>query len=248
MGTRYIRESISTVRYLQFKYRNKLLDIMCPDTANQITEIASDVYDLTLSSDPARYRSFLFDWDVPTLIDTGPSNTSSVLLDRIDSLGIEPERLVLTHTDHDHIGGFDAVVGEYTPETYIPAQSELQTKYEADNRYEHEALIGPFTAVHIPGHCEDNYALIATERSIAVLGDALIGADWRGLPAGHFVMVEAIYSDDLIAAERNAERLLDYEFDIGLVFHGSSVFNRARKKIDSFLNFPNKKSWKTDNK
>jgi|APHM01.1.fsa_nt_gi Predicted hydrolase (metallo-beta-lactamase superfamily) len=217
-----------------------------PDTTSPITEIAPDVYDLTLSREPACYRSFLFDWEVPTLIDTGPSNTSSVLLDRVDSLGIEPKRLILTHTDHDHVGGFDAVVEDYAPETYVPAQSDLKTKYEADNRYQHEALIRPFTAVHVPGHCKDNYALIATERSIAVLGDVLIGADWRGLPAGYFVMVEAIYSDDLIAAERNAERLQDYEFDIGLVFHGSSVFNRAREKIDSFLDFPNKESWNND--
>ena len=214
-----------------------------PDTDTPITEIAPDVYDLTLSTEPARYRSFLFDWAVPTLVDTGPSNTSETLLARLDTLGISPDRLVITHADHDHVGGFDAVVDRYDPETFVPNESVLDTAHDADVRYGHETTVGPFTAVHVPGHRDDNYALVASENSLAVLGDAMIGADWRGLPKGYFVMVEAIYSDDLNAAERNAERLQEYEFDVGLVFHGSSVFENAREKLDAFLDFPNKGNW-----
>ena len=214
-----------------------------PDTTKPITEVDEDVYDLTLTTEPARYRSFLFDWEVPTLVDTGISEASETLLTRLETLGRQPERLVITHGDHDHVGGFDAVVERYDPTTYVPQQSTLDTRHEPDVRYDHETAIGPFTAVHIPGHCEDNYALVAPDHSIAVLGDAMIGADWRGLPAGYFVMVEAIYSDDLVAAERNAERLQEYEFDTGLVFHGSSVFEDARQKIDAYLDFPNKGEW-----
>lgn len=214
-----------------------------PNTTEPITEIREDVYDLTLTSEPARYRSFLFDWGAPTLVDTGISEVSETLIARLETLGIEPERLIITHADHDHIGGFDAVVDRYDPETHVPEQSTVDTASEPDVRYDHESTIGSFTAVHIPGHCEDNYALVAPEQSVAVLGDAMIGADWRGLPTGYFVMVKAIYSDDLIAAERNAERLQAYKFDVGLVFHGSSVFESAREKIDEFLDFPNKSTW-----
>lgn len=216
---------------------------MTTDTTAPITEVAPGVYDLTLSTDPARYRSFLFDWAVPTLVDTGPANTSETLLARLDTLAIPPARLVLTHADHDHVGGFDAVVDRYDPETFVPSESVLETTHDADVRYDHEASVGPFTAVHVPGHCDDNYALVAPEHSLAVLGDAMIGADWRGLPAGYFVMVEAMYSEDLIAAERNVERVQAYDFDVGLVFHGSSVFEDAREKLDAFLDFPNKGEW-----
>lgn len=216
---------------------------MPPDTASPITEVAPDVYDLTLAQDPARYRAFLFDWDTPTLVDTGLAETSETLLDRLDTLGIAPERLVITHADHDHVGGFDAVVDRYDPETHVPEQSTLETDHEPDHRYGHEETVSPFTAVHVPGHCADNYALVAQEAPVAVMGDSMIGADWRGLPGGYFVLVEAIYSDDLVAAERNAERLQAYEFDIGLVFHGSSVFEDAREKLDAFLDFPNKGNW-----
>jgi len=213
------------------------------DTTSPVTEVAEDVYDLTLARDPARYRAFLFDWDRPTLVDTGLDETSDTLIDRVETLGIAPERLVITHADHDHVGGFDAVVDRYDPETYVPKQSTLETTHEPDHRYSHEETVGPFTAVHVPGHCEDNYALVATEAPIAVMGDAMIGADWRGLPGGYFVLVEAIYSENLVAAERNAERLQAYEFDTGLVFHGSSVFEDAGEKLDAFLDFPNKGSW-----
>ena len=214
-----------------------------PDTTTPITEVADGVYDLTLTQEPARYRAFLFDWDVPTLVDCGLETTSETLFDRLETLGIRPERLLLTHADHDHAGVFDAVVDRYDLETYVPVQSTLETAHEPDNRYDHTDTVGPFTSVHIPGHCVDNYALVATERSLAVMGDAMIGADWRGLPAGYFVLVEGIYSDDLVAAERNAERLQAYEFDTGLVYHGSSVFENARLKLDAFLDFPNKGSW-----
>jgi len=75
------------------------------------------------------------------------------------------------------------------------------------------------------------------------MGDAVLGADWRGLPPGYFVLVEGIYSNDLVAAERNLERLQQYPFDVGLVFHGSSVFDDARGKLDDFVDFPNKGEW-----
>lgn len=218
-----------------------------PDTTKPITNITENVYDLTLTREPARYRSFVFDWDVPTVVDTGISESTDTLLERLETLGIQPERLIITHADHDHIDGFDAVVDRYDPETYVPKQSTVETTNEPDHRYDHEETIGQFTTVHIPGHCGDNYALVAPEKSVAVMGDAMIGADWRGLPEGYFVMVEAIYSDDLIAAERNVERLQEYEFDIGLVFHGSSVFEDAREKIDAFLDFPNKGEWEGRN-
>lgn len=205
-----------------------------------ISTPAPGVYDLTLETDPARYRAFLFDRERPTLVDCGLERTAETLLTRLDDLGIAPEVLVLTHADHDHAGGYDAVVDRYDPETYVPRQSTLDVSTPPDHRYGHEQRVGPFTVVHVPGHTADNYALVERETDVAVLGDALIGADWRGLPAGYFVLVEGIYSDDLRAAERNLERLQDYDFETGLVFHGSSVTEGARSKLDAFVDFPNR--------
>jgi len=73
-----------------------------------------------------------------------------------------------------------------------------------------------------------------------VLGDALSGADQRGLPAGEFHLPPAVYSEDLNRAEESLEALLEYEFNVGLVYHGSSVTEDAQAKIDRYVNFPGK--------
>jgi len=205
-----------------------------------ITEVAPDVYDLTLERGAARYRAFLVDGADPTLVDCGFDRTTDALFDRLDALDVTPERLVVTHVHPDHAGGFDAVVDRYDPTTYVPSESTHDFAHRPDHRYDHGDTVGPFEAVHVPGHTDDNYALVDESRAVAVVGDAAIGADWRGLPAGYFVLVEGIYSTDLRAAERNLERLQSYDFEIGLVFHGSHVLADAREKLDAFVDFPNK--------
>jgi hypothetical protein len=73
-----------------------------------------------------------------------------------------------------------------------------------------------------------------------VLGDALSGADQRGLPAGYFHLPPAVYSKDLNLAEESLERLLEYDFEVGLVYHGSSVTEDARAKVGRYVEFPGK--------
>ncbi|WP_347877777.1 MBL fold metallo-hydrolase [Halobacterium sp. R2-5] len=205
-----------------------------------IREVAPDVYDLTLERGDARYRAFLVDGATPTLVDCGFDRTTDALFDSLDALGVAPDRLVVTHAHPDHSGGVDAVVDRFGLETYLPAESTHDFENEPDRRYGHGDSVGPFEAVHVPGHTCDNYALVDESRAVAILGDAAIGADWRGLPAGYFVLVEGIYSNDLRAAERNLERLQAYDFDVGLVFHGSHVHEDAREKLDAFVDFPGK--------
>lgn len=206
------------------------------------TEIVDDVYDITCSEEPRnkRYRVFLTTTGTPTLFDTGFSETSEAVFDGIAEIGVEPERLVITHGHGDHVGGFDAMVERYDPVTWVPKQTDLDTEYAPDHRYGDGDRIGRFTAVHVPGHAADNHALIDEDAGVGVMGDTVSGADQRGLPAGYFHHPPAVYSDDTAAAEENIARLLDYEFDVALVFHGSSVLDDAREKLDRYVNFPGK--------
>jgi hydroxyacylglutathione hydrolase len=205
-----------------------------------VTEIVPDVYDITLQEGNGRYRAFLVDHDVPTLVDCGLADTIEALAAGIDEVGVTPERLVITHSDVDHIGGFDGVVERYGPETFVPEQTEMDAEHDPDHRYGDGGEIGDFEAVHVPGHIDDNHVLVDEEHDFAVMGDAVFGSDCRGLPAGYFVLPTAFYSTDLGAADENLERLLQYEFDVGLLYHGSSVTEDAAAKLDAFVNFANR--------
>lgn len=173
-------------------------------------------------------------------MDAGLADTVDALADGIDEVGVTPERLIITHGDGDHIGGFDAVVERYDLETYVPEQTTVDADHDPDHRYSDGDDIGPFIAVHVPGHTEDNHALIDEDAGFAVMGDAVFGSDARGLPAGYFVLPTAFYSADLVAADEHLERLLDYDFDAGLVYHGSSVTDDAAEKLDAFVDFEGK--------
>lgn len=200
------------------------------------TEITDGVFDITCrETNGRRYRVFLFAGDTPTIVDAGFADTADVVIEAVEHLGIEPMRLIITHADGDHVGGFDALVDWFDLETWVPEQSTLPSTTDPDHRYGHGDEIGRFIAVHVPGHEPDNHALIDETAGVAVLGDALSGSDQRGLPAGYFHLPPAVYSQDLNEAEANLERLLDYEFDTGLVFHGSSVIEEASSKLGAYV-------------
>lgn len=217
------------------------------------SEVAENVYEIPLHGPVETARAHLLDWPDPVLVDAGAEATVDTLVSALEQIGTDPEHLVITHGDFDHIGGFDTIVEEFAPETWVPAETTIDAEtsgvYEAalahtpDHRFEHGAQVGPFDAVHVPGHAPDNYAFVAEQHDLAALGDVLVGSDRRGLPAGYFVLPEGIHSLDLIEAEQYLERLVDYEFDIGLLTHGSSVFSDASDKLERFVEFPDKPDW-----
>ena len=128
--------------------------------------------------------------DDGTLIDCGLPDTTDTLLDGIAETDITVDRLVITHADRDHVGGFDAVVQELAPETYVPVGAELDTAHVHDHRYADGDEIGPFEAVHAPGHRDHQHVLVDEERGVPVLADALSGADQRYQPAGYIHLLQ----------------------------------------------------------
>jgi len=205
------------------------------------TELIDGVHDVTLKTEPQRYRAYLIEADVPTLFDAGFGDTTDALFSGIESVGVEPERVVITHEDHDHVGGLEAVVERYDVETWAPADDAdaIVEGYgvEPDHRYEDGDTIGPFEAVHVPGHTPGCSVLVNAAEDYAVTGDVLVGADQRGLPEGYLLPPAGVFTDDPASAEANLDNLLGHDFSVALVFHGSAVLEGASEKLERFVNF-----------
>lgn len=206
------------------------------------TEVRPGLYDITTRRDDngRRYRVYLFDGEVPTLVDAGHADTTETLFRELDELGVDPERLLVTHGDGDHVGGVDAIVDRYGVELFVPEGMDLGSDAAPDVRFGDGERIGPFRAVHVPGHTPHHFAFVHEDSDVAVLGDAVFGSDLRGLPAGHFVLPPGVYSEDLTRADEALATLLAYEFDVALLYHGSSVTKDAREKLERFVDFPGK--------
>lgn len=198
-----------------------------------VTEPVEGVYDITCTgSGVGRIRAYLT--DDGTLVDTGLPDTTDALLDGIEETGVTPDRVVITHADGDHIGGLDAVVEAHDPDVYLPERSDPEGAPADATTYGDGDTVGPFEALHMPGHRDHQHALLAVDDDYAVLADALSGADQRGLSGG-FHLPPGKFTDDLNEAERSLERLLDYEFEVGLVFHGTNVLEGASEKIRRYV-------------
>lgn len=200
------------------------------------TPITDDVYEISAWSEDGGkdYRVYLFTDGTPTLVDTGKPDTAGGIIDGIEAVGVAPERLVITHGDGDHVGGFDAIVDRYDPETWVPEATALDAAADPTHRFSDGATIGRFVAVHTPGHEPDHHVVVDETAGIAVMGDAANGSDRRGLPTGYFTLPSS--SQDLDLAMESLQKLLDYDFDVGLVYHGTSVTEDAHEKLDAYVN------------
>ena len=205
-----------------------------------ITEIVPDVYDITVRrADDARWRVFCFDRTTPTLVDAGFADTVDVVAAAVAELGIVPERIVVTHGDPDHAGGLTGLIERFDLETWVP--EGVAVDIEPDHRFGDGDTVGQFVAVHTPGHTEAHHSLVDESSGVAVVDEALFGSDARGLPAGYFVLPTAYYSADVATADKSLSRLTEYDFAVGLVYHGSSVTEDASGKLARFVDFAGKR-------
>lgn len=207
-------------------------------------EIIDAVWEIVVREDRERgmrYRAYLIDGDTPTLVDTGFEDTTDALFGGLDDIGVTPERVVITHGDPDHIGGLDRIVRRFDPEAWISHETlrVLDRDVAADCVFSDGDRVAGFEALHIPGHGPDTYALVDEQRSVAVMGDVLVGSDLRGLPAGYFHLPanwkELQPTNDIDEAIEHLPKLLDYEFEVGLVFHGENVVEDASEKLQRYL-------------
>lgn len=176
-----------------------------------------------------------------TLIDTGWPDTTDEVLAALEEEVDDVERVLVTHEGSDHYGGLDAVMERYDPEFLAPAAETTLFEYvdhEPDVELrDGDRLDGGIEIVQIPGHKPGPASLYFPDKKVLIAADVLDGSDRRGLPEGYLLPPPAQYNDDHTAAELNLEKLLEYDIETVLVYHGSHVMNGANEKLERLVNF-----------
>lgn len=208
-------------------------------------ELVPDVYDTQLGGVSRHGQlmyvaAFVETRRDTTLIDTGWPDTTDDLLGALEEADRVPDRVVLTHEGHDHYGGIDAVMDRYDPELVVPeAETTLQEAidHEPDRLLADGDTVDGMEAVILPGHSPAPMSLYLPERRTLIAADSVDGSNRRGLPPGYLLPAPGLYNEDHDAAAESLQRLLEFDIDSVLVFHGSHVLGDAGEKLDRLLRF-----------
>lgn len=107
------------------------------------------------------------------IVDPGPeleAHQRAVLAAASDRGGVGG--IALTHDHQDHVGGLDALLALLRAAGRRPTVAAM--RHPADVALEHEARVGPFTAIATPGHAPDHLAFV-TDTGALFSGDAVLG-------------------------------------------------------------------------
>lgn len=116
-----------------------------------------------------------------------PGAESDKLIDWIDSLGVSPIAILITHCHSDHVGAVIPLKEHYQIEDYIPAgeivmyyeytSSHTGTMHEPDHQWEENAKcqIGgfEFDVRQVPGHSPDHVIYVFNQGEFAISGDTV---------------------------------------------------------------------------
>jgi glyoxylase-like metal-dependent hydrolase (beta-lactamase superfamily II) len=138
---------------------------------------------IKLKSNPEKYscNSYLVlgDWnkldDVNTLVDTG---SDAFIIQEIltinTGVGKEPiDRIILTHTHFDHVGGVTAVRGKFGSAVYAYIAYDEKCSKLKDGELLRMGDVY-FDVIHTPGHSSDSICLYNKSQEVLFTGDTQI--------------------------------------------------------------------------
>lgn len=150
--------------------------------------------------------------------------------------------VVVEHGDADHYGGVPALRDSLDVEIAAPAGDEhyleaagiaVDVPLEADETY------WGIRTVSVPGHTDDNMSYLYD--GVLVAGDSLAGtdsmfaADSSSSDDCAFSVIVPDYNENDELARESVRNLLDYEFDIVLVAHGSDVLKDGYSEVEKLV-------------
>jgi glyoxylase-like metal-dependent hydrolase (beta-lactamase superfamily II) len=186
---------------------------------------------IQLKENPYTYSCNVYfilgDWnsikDVNTLIDVG---TNGFIINEIEKVhtGVGKRKLdkvLLTHTHYDHIGGLKEIKEKYNPIVY----SHSVIKY-VDEKIEDKQILHvgdrDFTVIHTPGHSFDSVCYYCEEEAVLFAGDTTINIKTLG----------GSYTEDFVQSLEKLARLR-----IKRIYHGHDnvIMENAEEIINRTL-------------
>lgn len=150
------------------------------------------------------------------------------------------DAVVVEHGDGDHFGAVPALREALDVEVAVPAGDadalreagvEVDRELTADDTYYGAECIA------VPGHTPDNMAYLLED--VLVAGDTVAGSDSmfaaEGEWSGPLAPMTADFNHDDEQARRSISTLLDHEFEVVLVTHGSSVAEDGHGAVETLV-------------
>lgn len=182
----------------------------------KITNLAENSEDFT-------GNVWLIDDSETVLIDAGEGDCWEQIrqLDDID-------KVVVTHSHHDHIGNLEAVVEKFSPEIFAFEPGNLPVAAEKISEEDNLYISGTsFEVIHTPGHKDDSICLYSEDKRILFTGDLIF-------PEGSFGRTDLAEGDREVLIE-SIEKITQLDVMKFYPGHDGSVTQEANNYIEKSL-------------
>ncbi|HZG85844.1 MBL fold metallo-hydrolase [Paenibacillus sp.] len=210
---------------------------------------AANIAAIRIGAERGFYPTLIWDEREAVLIDAGLPGQAADIAEQAEKHGVPLSRLtriIVTHQDLDHFGGLAELVdtcgahvqvlshamtkpyveGERLPLKMKPGATPPKAKVDgtvADG--ERLPYCGGITVIHTPGHTPDHICLYHHPSRTLIAADATVAE------AGRLLGPSPAYTLDMDQAVRSLEKLLPYEIDSVICYHGGLCGPEAKAQL-----------------
>lgn len=192
------------------------------------------------------HAAALWDGEEATLVDTGIPGQHELIRSALEEQGIPFERvtrILITHQDRDHIGSLPELVSggdrievlcHEVCKPYLEGKTPLiksgmlappvtvtRTFQDGDIL----PIAGGLRVVYTPGHTPDHTSFYHEPSRTLISGDALTAQD------GNLMPFNPSFTPDKEEAVRSIEKLLDFDIDTVITYHGGVCSGNIRERL-----------------
>lgn len=220
-----------------------------------------EMLELSLSSlglNGSIHPVILWDEKSAILVDVGLQGLLPVLKDEIRKLNLpfsNIEKVIITHGDLDHIGNLALLQNEFgdklntishtrekpfvefeeksskiTDEKFAEIEPTMRSKVDCLVNHEDEIdECGGIIVIHTPGHTPGHICLYLKKHKVLIAGDALNVID------GKLMGPNPRFTPDMSQAKESLKKLLDYDIESVICYHGGLYTGNFKEAIDQFM-------------